>query len=59
MEKSGGFGELGWHILLFILTFWTGRLLNAAYAAHAYFVGSKELHIKVEQQPESTTPTTP
>lgn len=49
LEKSGGFGGAGGHIVVGILTIWWTFLIgNILYAAYRYFTGKKELRIKMK-----------
>ena len=48
-EKPGGFGGLGGHAIVFLLSvWWTFGLGNVAYAVFRYFTDKKELRIKVK-----------
>lgn len=49
LRKSGGYGSIVGHGLIFVLTvWWTFFLGNLVYGAYRYMSGAKELIIKME-----------
>ena len=49
LEKSGGFGGLAGHALVFVLTVWfTFGFGNVAFALYRHFSGKKELKLKLK-----------
>jgi len=49
MTKPGGWGSLGGHLIVALLTaWWTFFIGNVLYAVYVHFTSNSELHIKVD-----------
>jgi hypothetical protein len=53
MKKAGGWGSIGGHIIVALLTaWWTFFIGNVLYALYVHYKESSELQIKVDEKGE-------